>query len=673
MSLKKFEIIVIDDDKQKEICAGLRKGLKEAGFTQFKGLPVEVKGFEEAKRAIEYLESVDWRNVKTILIDYILRNPRNSAELQELRGVDLVNAITKRNSSIDIYGMSVRDPITSRNLEDAELQKFRGHTAVKDILDKTVFYKGRVVDAITQVFINPLLEKVKTPFYSPFKEYVKSSTRSFHVPGHNRGLALLHSKFGEDFYHFFGANAFKSDHAVPKSFGSIFNKNTKDNPISESQELAAKTFNTKKTYFITNGNSASNNIILLSLLKPGDRVLVARNCHKSIHYAMIMAGARPTYLSSVFSKKYEIMAPPSIKDIEKKLKEAYEQGKPFKLMVVTGCSYEGLVMDINRLNKLCKRYGSELFVDEAWYGYSNFHHQYQATSATRLGVPYVTQSAHKMLSAFRQSAFIHINKEDNELDEDFLKDIYNTFTSTSPQYQLIASMDVAAMQMRIEGHELIEEALKRAKLLREDFKKRGFKKIKLVREEDYKDEFASLGFNFDEEGIMLDPLKIAFDITKLGRDVIDVFKQVTEHAGVDLIKYTKTCIQILFTIGTPFDRNKPAKLISTLKRLEDSTKDLPHLKESITPKINALSFDTLLPRDYFYAPRKNMDIEDKEIIGTISSTLVTPYPPGIPILLPGEEISESHIEYLKQIVNLGHIAVHGLRDNKIYVYDKKQG
>ena len=367
------------------------------------------------------------------------------------------------------------------------------------------------------------------------------------------------------------------------------------------------------------------------------------------------------------------MAPPSIKDIEKKLKEAYGEGKPFKLMVVTGCSYEGLVMDIDRLNKLCKRYGSELFVDEAWYGYSNFHHKYQATSATRLGVPYVTQSAHKMLSAFRQSAFIHINKEDSELDEDFLKDIYNTFTSTSPQYQLIASMDVATMQMRIEGHELIEKALKRAKLLREDFKKGGFKKIRLVMEEDYKAEFASLDFNFDKEGVTLDPLKIAFDITELGQNVTDVFKQVAENAGFDLIKYTKTCIQILLTIGTPFDKNKPAKLISTLKRLEDSTKDLPHLKESITPEINALSFDTLLPRDYFYATRKNMDIDDKEIIGTISSTLVTPYPPGIPILLPGEEISESHIEYLKQIVNLGHIAVHGLRDNKIYVYDEKEG
>ena len=303
MSLEKFEIIVIDDDKQEKICSGLRKGLKDAGYTQFKGLPIEVKGFEEAKRAIEYLESMDWRNVKTIFIDYILRNPRNSAEPQELWGVDLVDTIVKHNASIDIYGMSVHDPTTLRNLKDTELQKFRGHSAVKDILDKKALYKGRVVDAVTQVFINPLLEKVKTPFYTPFKEYVKSSTRSFHVPGHNRGLALLHSKFGEDFYHFFGANAFKSDHAVPKSFGSIFNKNTKDNPIFESQELAAKTFNTKKTYFITNGNSASNNIILLSLLKPDDRVLVARNCHKSIHYAMIMArGKTHLFEFRVFKK-----------------------------------------------------------------------------------------------------------------------------------------------------------------------------------------------------------------------------------------------------------------------------------------------------------------------------------------------------------------------------------
>lgn len=665
-----IEIVVLDDYVQAQICERIRIAIGEKGLQRISDNELVVTGFSESTEMIKYLKERKWRNVKCVLIDYELRDINNDSGWQERYGADLIEEIKSNNPSIDIWGISVHDPSKERNNTDENFKNFFEHIELCGLIEKSRLFGDDFVNEVVRIINRSIIEKSKTPFFDKFKAYVEESTKSWHVPGHNRGEALSNSNFGKEFYRFFGSQVFKSDHDVPKKFGSIFSPEKGDNVINETQQLVAKTFNAEKTYFVTNGNSASNNIILLSLLKPGDKVLAARSCHKSVHYAMILSGARPTYLASSFSKKYEIMAPPRLSDIEKEF-ELTGKDK-YKLVIVTGCSYEGLVMDIASLKALCDSYGTELFVDEAWYGYSNFHPMYQKTCATRLGVPYVTQSAHKMLSAFRQSAFIHINENNApSFNEDFFKDIYNTFTSTSPQYQLIASMDVAAMQMRMEGFELIDRAIERAVLFKKHFEECDFKKIKLINSEMLKNEFKKYHFDFDKENIFIDPLKISFDISLTGIDVKDAYNFIKKEAGVDLIKYTKNCIQILFTIGTTFDRNKPAELIRALLKLEKvySKKKLdPSI--SIAPIIKGLTYGKKLPRDYFYSERELINVEDA--VNRISSTLVTPYPPGIPILLPGEKIKISHIKYIKQIKELGHVNVHGLKSNKIFVVNEEQ-
>jgi lysine decarboxylase/arginine decarboxylase len=657
---ERIEIIIIDDTQHVQLASALNAAIKKTGNAYLFGLPLRIKSFAESNHALEYLESNRWRYVKIILLDFELKKITNDAEQQELSGNKLIEIIKTRKPEIEITGISGYDPDKPPSYMAEDLSDFR--TNVKNLLYKLEFLNpDRIIGSLTSL-LKSLKANKQTPFFDEFKKYVDGCTQSWHVPGHNRGQALYHSKFGRPIYDFFGHNTYAADHDVPKKFGSIFDSEAAEKSvIYETQRLVTKTFGTGKSFFVTNGNSASNNIILLSLLKPGDDVLVARSCHKSIHYAMVLSGAKPTYLNSAFSSKYEILAPPSIDEIEKELKK----GK-FRLVIVTGCSYEGLVMDIRRLNEICKKYKTELFVDEAWYGYSNFHPQYQSTSATRLGVPYVTQSAHKMMSSFRQGAFIHINNEN--FDFDFFSDVYNTFTSTSPQYQIIASMDVAAMQMRMEGYELIDRALEKAELFKEGFTRLKLSKIKLLTPDDLRKEFLKVGFDFNKEGITCDPLKLSFDISELGINVKTAFEFIRDSANVDLIKYTRNCIQVLFTIGTAFDNNKPAELAATLKKLEKQYPSGNKSNKNVEFEMKPFKYAKKSPRDFFYGKRSLIELNKSK--DKFSSTLVTPYPPGIPLLVPGEKITSSHINYLKTIGDMKHISVHGLKDGKIYVHER---
>lgn len=655
MKNKKIDVIVLDDEVDKVICKNIRLGLKRINFTKFRGVKINVIGFKRSSELLAYLEKKRWSYVHCIFIDYTLKNPENDGEFQDPSGKELINEIKSKNPFIHLYGMTVEN-----GLDNKQLLKFfyQSHTA-----DKRKLMNAHECEDELQRFIKtPIKKKLKTPFWKAYKEYINQTSHSWHVPGHNKGLGLKESFYGQDFYNFFGKRVFTADHAVPKEFGSIFTQNT-DNVIEKTQTKIAKSFNTGKTFFVTNGNTTANNIILLSILKPGDKVLVARSCHKSIHNAMILSGAHPTYLKSTFSKKYEVMAPPSIDEIERNLKE--KGPNYYKLVIVTGCGYEGIVMDVKKVNDLCNKYGTELFVDEAWYGYSNFHPLYQGTSATNLGVPYVTQSAHKMLSALRQSAFIHINS--SKIDLNYFKDIYNTFTSTSPQYQLIASMDVAVMQMRMEGFELIQKALDGVEKLKESFRASNIKNITIVEKEHLEADLEKEDFFFEKEGVQIDPLKISFDISRTGLDIKTVYNKIKEEAIVDLVKYTKNCIQILFTIGTAFDEVKIIGLLRALKTVDDLSipvdDALDHKVEA--PSISELTYkEGKLPRDYFYAKKREVVAIDELAIGKLSATLVTPYPPGIPLLLPGEKINKDHVKYLKSVIDVGHVSIHGLNDQK---------
>ncbi|MDR0418772.1 MAG: aminotransferase class I/II-fold pyridoxal phosphate-dependent enzyme [Prevotellaceae bacterium] len=509
-----------------------------------------------------------------------------------------------------------------------------------------------------QRIINTFNERRRTPFWTAYKEYVEEANYTWHTPGHAGGQSFKNSPYLYPFYEFFGTNVFLGDLSVSvEHLGSLLDST---GYVGLTEAKAARTFNVRKTFFVTNGSSNSNKIILQTLLNAGDKAIIDRNCHKSVHYSLIQSRATPIYINSQFSSKYGIFAPPSIKDIE----NAIKKNPDVKVVVLTGCTYDGILIPVRKVVELVKKFNKEkktnikVFIDEAWFGYSSFHPYFAEYSAILSGADYITHSAHKVLSAFSQSSYIHVN--DPDFDEDYFREIFHLYTSTSPQYQIIASLGVCSMQMETEGFKLLGKALEQAQRFRDAVRKR-LTKIKVIEFSDFQKEFKHLR----TYGYGNDPLKVLLDVSALESEMKDI-QQYLQEKGFEVEKTTvEGTILFLFTIGT--STSKEGELFFALSELEKESKrfdrKLPRGDASIKiPDVETAGLS------YFFKPREPLPIADS--LGRISSFFVTPYPPGIPVLVPGQTITKDHIEYIEQQMKDNRI-IHGCDNGLIFVTKKK--
>ncbi|MDR0711495.1 MAG: hypothetical protein LBF67_03995, partial [Prevotellaceae bacterium] len=194
-----------------------------------------------------------------------------------------------------------------------------------------------------QRILNTFNERRRTPFWTAYKEYVEEANYAWHTPGHAGGRSFKNSPYLYAFYEFFGDNVFLGDlSASVEHLGSLLDST---GYVGQAEAKAARIFNVRKTFFVTNGSSNSNKIILQTLLRAGDKAIVDRNCHKSVHYGFIQAQAMPIYVNSRYSTRYGIFAPPSIKDIE----NAIRKNPDVKLVALTGCTYDGILIPIRRV------------------------------------------------------------------------------------------------------------------------------------------------------------------------------------------------------------------------------------------------------------------------------------------------------------------------------------
>ena len=504
-------------------------------------------------------------------------------------------------------------------------------------------------DSIIGYIINDYRDRIQTPFWTTYKQYVVESNDSWHTPGHSGGSSFRNSPYIEDFYHFYGRNVFAGDLSVSVDFlGSLSDSS---NLIGKAQEAAAYTFEVNKTYFVTNGSSTSNKIILQTLLRSGDKVIIDRNCHKSVHYGILQACAYPLYLNSVYNPELGIFSPPTLSEIKK----AIETQDDIKLIVLTGCTYEGLLIDLKQVVDAAHAKGIKVFIDEAWFAYSLFHPRFRKYSAIHSGADYITHSAHKVVSAFSQASYIHVN--DDDFDEHFFKDIYNMYTSTSPKYQIIASLDVCHKQLEMEGYKILNNLLSHVDELKSYMS--TFKKIRILGPEDFSKVFS----HYQEDNLGHDPLKILIDISKSEYSVHEIHRYLLDEIGLEIEKYTHSTILVLLTLGGT--RSKVIRLYNALKKLEDGKVKLNKSKtkklfDGILPPIKLET----LPSEAFFSEREILPFEETE--GRICAGLVTPYPPGIPALVPGQLITKEHINYIRQVKSTG-LTMQGVFDGEIYV------
>ena len=517
------------------------------------------------------------------------------------------------------------------------------------------FYKGdRDWDDVVRKVKNEVTSsKNRAPFFETLVEYANRTRDSWHTPGHASGYSVKNSPWMKDYYDFFGPNIFRSDVSV--SVPMLDSLLHPTGVIKEAQELAARAFSARYTFFSTNGTSTSNKILIQTLLKPGDAILLDRNCHKSVHYGVVLAGAEPIYLMPSVNNTYGIFGPVPKKRIFETMDRAIAAKKRVKALILTNCTYDGLTYDIAHIVEEAHKRGIKVIIDEAWYGYARFHPDF-FPCAMQAGADYSTQSTHKTMSAFSQASMIHVNDPDFENIQDFFMENFNMHTSTSPQYPMIASLDAARRQMVMEGYSLLSRTLELSASLRE-----AINSLKKFRVLDLND-LISDELKNDYDRVRLDPTKLTIDVSKSGFSSREVERLLLNKHNIQIEKSTFNTLTVLITIGAT--RSKLNRLFLALENIESMSGNFETANTVLKDFRLSLSPIRFKPRYAFYCDGELVPL--RQSIGKISTVMIVPYPPGIPLLVPGQTITDEIVSAL-QMYRDYHVEIHGLNDGMIKV------
>ncbi|MDC7717546.1 aminotransferase class I/II-fold pyridoxal phosphate-dependent enzyme [Vogesella sp. DC21W] len=551
--------------------------------------------------------------------------------------VQLANQINRLRPELSLYILLQDDD------EKVVMEELASHA-----IDGYFYRDERDFNGWFRILAAEMGEKAATPFYDKLKQYVRMAKDSWHTPGHAGGDSLKGSPWVGDFYDFVGEEMLRADLSV--SVPMLDSLLHPTGVIAEAQTLAAKAFGAKKTYFATNGTSTSNKVIFQTLLAPGDKLLLDRNCHKSVHHGVILSGAQPVYLDSSVNRQYGIFGPVP----KQVIFDAIAANPDARVLILTSCTYDGLRYDLKPIIEAAHTAGIKVIVDEAWYGHARFHHAFRPT-ALESGADYVTQSTHKILSAFSQASMIHVN--DPTFDEHLFRENFNMHTSTSPQYNLIASLDVARKQAVTEGFRLLDRALKLAQELRQKINSTGaFRVLEL---DDLLPESVS------GDGVQLDPTKLTVDISQSGYSADELQRALFERFNIQIEKSTFNTITLLLTVGTT--RSKMSRLFDALLRLAKEQR--PPRVLGKMPEIPGFSRLACLPRDAFYEAGERLPLLDDDglpnpaLTGRVCCDQIVPYPPGIPVLVPGQVIEANIVAYMARLLKTQKsIEMHGLAE-----------
>jgi len=704
-----FPVIIIDEDFRSENASGLgiraladaigREGMEVLGVTSYGDL---TSFAQQQSRASVFILSVD---------DEELANEHDET-IAELRA--FVEEIRYKNAEIPIFLHG--ETRTSRHIPNDILRELHGFI---HMYEDTPEFIARSVVREAKAY----LDSLPPPFFRALTHYAADGSYSWHCPGHSGGVAFLKSPVGQMFHQFFGENMLRADvcNAV-EELGQLLDHT---GPVAASERNAARIFNCDHLYFVTNGTSTSNKIVWHSTVAPGDIVVVDRNCHKSVLHAIIMTGAIPVFLMPT-RNNFGIIGPIpksefAWENIQKKIAAnpfaADKNAKP-RVLTITQSTYDGILYNVEEIKEMLDGRIDTLHFDEAWLPHAAFHDfygDYHAIGADRPrckeSMVFSTQSTHKLLAGLSQASQILVqDSEDRKLDRDVFNEAYLMHTSTSPQYSIIASCDVAAAMMEQPGGKaLVEESIAEALDFRRAMRKVGLEWgadwwFKVWGPDDLSEEgieereawmlkpgerwhgFGKLADGFN----MLDPIKATIitpgldvdgDFAETGIPAAIVTKYLAEH-GVIVEKCGLYSFFIMFTIGITkgrwntmvtelqqfkddYDKNQPLwkvlpEFVAKFPRYERvGLRDLCRQIHDVYKANDVARLTTemylsdmvpaMRPAEAFakMAHREIERVAIDQLEGRVTSVLLTPYPPGIPLLIPGERFNPTIVNYLR--------------------------
>ncbi len=711
----RFPIVIIDEDFRSENNSGLgiralaqaieAEGIEVLGVTSFGDLSSFA---QQQSRASAFILSID---------DEEFAAAEAGAEapvVQTLR--KFIEEIRFRNAQIPIYLYG--ETRTSRHIPNDILRELHGFI---HMFEDTPEFVARHIIREARTY----LDSLAPPFFRALVGYAADGSYSWHCPGHSGGVAFLKSPVGQMFHQFFGENLLRADvcNAVDE-LGQLLDHT---GPVAASERNAARIFYADHLFFVTNGTSTSNKMVWHSTVAPGDVVVVDRNCHKSVLHAIIMTGALPVFLTPT-RNHYGIIGPIprdefKPENIERKIAAnpltAHLAGKVKpRVLTITQSTYDGVLYNVDTIKHMLDGYIDTLHFDEAWLPHATFHPFYggmhaigQGRPRTRESMVFSTQSTHKLLAGLSQASQILVqDSETRSLDRPRFNEAYLMHSSTSPQYAIIASCDVAAAMMEPPGGTaLVEESILEALNFR-----RAMRKVDEEFGHDWwfqvwgPDELAPEDIGAREDWLlgpqanwhgfgelapgfnMLDPIKATVitpgldmhgRFSETGIPAAIVTKYLAEH-GVIVEKTSLYSFFIMFTIGITkgrwntlvtalqqfkddYDRNQPlwrilpefiAKYpIYERVGLRDLCQRIHTAYEAadvakLTTEMYLSDLQPAMTPTEAYARMAHRDIERvgiDELEGRITTALLTPYPPGIPLLIPGERFNRKIVQYLQ--------------------------
>lgn len=474
-------------------------------------------------------------------------------------------------------------------------------------------------------------DKMKTPVFDKLKLLVEEDSISFHTPGHKKKNSLIN--WGKYLPMLDTTEIQGTDNLMePRGI------------IKESQEYASRVFGSKSTYYTVNGSTGSIYISLSAISNPGDKVLVQRNSHKAVYNGMILNRLNPVYIYPNYNEKHSIFTGIDPEDIE----EALERDKEIKIVLLSYPDYYGICSDLERIGEIVHRHGRILMVDEAHGSHFKFSKDLPKT-ALQCGGDIVVQSTHKTLPSFTQTSMIHVGGE--RVEENKLRERLELYTTSSPSYIFLASCELAAAYMDSkEGVLRLKDNILRA---RETIDR--LNKIEGV--------FAFSGDPEDKTIHGLDPTKILFSLE--GMRGTDIERELYEKHNIRLEMsdaYYGLALSSLMNEDSDYEA-----LVQAVEDLVSTGGESKKELESI--KIPKAEISMPIYQAY-YSQKKQVDLEDS--IGEISAGSIIPYPPGIPILVPGEVITLSLFESIMFLMgnNIEILGLMGYNKDKVDVVDK---
>jgi arginine decarboxylase len=652
----------------------------------------------------------------------------------------LARALKRIRPELDLYLLSDRD-----------VENLAGDTEAN--LVRRIFYSVEEPLEVHLAILEGVRARYETPFFDNLKKYSRRPIGTFHALPIARGKSIFKSHWIRDMGEFYGINLFLAESSA--TTGGLDSLLEPTGNIKRAQDLAARAFGADHVFFVTNGTSTSNKMAVQALLAPGDIVVVDRNCHKSHHYGIVLTGAQPLYVEAFPMTEYSMYGAVPLGSIKRALLALRAEGRldRLKMLDLTNCTFDGHMYNVRRVMEECLAIKPDLIFlwDEAWSGFARFSpflrprtamgaagdieawlrdpaavtaYEKQRAElgdnptdevllATRL-IPdprkvrlrvYQTNSTHKSMSAIRQGSMLLVKDVDFRTVEAQFREAVFTHASTSPNQQLIASLDVARRQMELEGYGLVMNAIEIALKLRaainshplisKYFRVLGADEMipEPYRQSGFKDHLASGTTWADvvramrEDEFYLDPTRMTLVCGTAGFDGTQFKGLLAQEYDIQLNKTSRNSVLLQSNINNT--RSDAAHLVRVLveichgieqrladggpeeraafaarvKSLMTDVPDLPnfsHFHEAFrgdagqtTPEgdMRAAFFGAYNSAGCEYVPLFGAECDRrlKEGPEMISANFVIPYPPGFPIMVPGQVLTKETIEFMRKL------------------------